>query len=100
MYPRSRKRVGCNGTLVTSPGDRYAVHFRLPVCPTDYEYFLESRGYYMEWMRKEWLAEENPVAALHMAIDPRGTLKQLAPAYARSEPSAEQAFWNSRYAKP
>jgi hypothetical protein len=87
-------------TLVTGPGDRYAIQYRLPGRPRAYEYFLESRGYYMEWMRQEWLAEENPIAALGMVLDPGGTLRRLAPAYARAEPSAEQAFWNSRYAKP
>ena len=87
-------------TLVTGPGDRHAIQFRLPERPETYEYFLESRGYYMEWMRQEWIAEENPIAALGMILDPGGTLRRLAPAYARAEPSAEQAFWNSRYAKP
>jgi len=87
-------------TLVTGPGDRYVLEFPLPERPEGYEYFLESRGYYLEWMREAWIAEENPVAALGLVLDPRGSLRRLAPEYARAEPSAEQAFWNSRYAKP
>src|SRR5688572_13167786 len=47
--------------LVTLPGDEYRMVFKLP--RGDQELFLESEGYYYEWMRKEWLADENPAIA-------------------------------------
>jgi hypothetical protein len=88
--------------IVTMPGDRYEFGYTLPLQPkgTEYELFLDSRGYYLEWMRKEWLKEENPVAALRMFITPEQMLKELAPAYKKLEPKAEELFWRSRYAHP
>jgi hypothetical protein len=85
--------------IVTMPGDRYELEYRLPA-GEPYELFLDSRGYYLEWMRQEWLADEDPVAALRLFSDPERMLKELAPAYKRVEPQIEQIFWRSRYAQP
>jgi hypothetical protein len=79
------------------PGDRYELEYQLPP-GNDYELFIDSRGYYLEWMRQEWLADENPLAALRLFADPAGMLRALAPAYKRVEPEMEQIFWRSRYA--
>ena len=49
-------------------------------------------------MRKEWLAEEDPVRAMMMFADPEGTLRRLAPQFKQVEPELEEMFWNSRYA--
>lgn len=84
--------------IVTMPGDRYDFAYDLPA--GEHELFLETRGYYLEWMRREWLHEENPVSALRMLLDPAGTLRALAPAYKRVEPEIENLFWRSRYARP
>ncbi|MGH7678387.1 MAG: hypothetical protein ACRENU_07980, partial [Gemmatimonadaceae bacterium] len=46
--------------LVTLPGDEYVLVYELPERFEEYELFLQSRGYYLEWMREQWLAEENP----------------------------------------
>ncbi len=46
--------------IVTLPGDAYQLAYRLPEHPERYELFLESRGYYLEWMRREWMADESP----------------------------------------
>lgn len=87
--------------IVAQPGDRYELHYTLPGQPGEqYELFLDSRGYYLEWMRREWLAEENPLAALRMFATPERMLRELAPAYKRLEPEIEQIFWRSRYARP
>jgi hypothetical protein len=44
--------------LVTFPGDVYTIQY-----PVQYdaskEYFLESEGFYVEWMRDEWLKEQD-----------------------------------------
>jgi len=86
--------------LTTLPGDKYELTYRLPPHPERYELFLEARGYYIEWMRREWFAEQNSGLALGMFLDPAGALKRLAPAYKKVEPDIERVFWNSRYAKP
>src|SRR5690606_12612547 len=85
--------------IVTLPGDRYELAYELPR-GGDYELFLDSRGYYLEWMRAEWLAEENPLAAVRLFADPARMLRDLAPAYKRVEPHMEEIFWRSRYARP
>jgi hypothetical protein len=51
-------------------------------------------------MRREWMREERPLAALRMFIDPAAVLRELAPAYKRVEPDIESLFWRSRYAHP
>ena len=87
-------------SLTTLRGDAYTLSFRLPPRPERYELFLESRGYYLEWMREEWLAEENPALAARAFLDPRGTLRALAPEFKRREARMEGMFWGSRYATP
>lgn len=85
--------------LVTMPGDAYALEYMLPP-GSDYELFIDSRGYYLEWMRQEWLREERPLSALRMFTNPAQMLKDLAPVYKKLEPDAEAVFWRSRYARP
>jgi hypothetical protein len=83
--------------LVTHPGDAYRLTFRLPPADGPLELFLESEGFYYEWMRSEWLAEEDPgMAALALAF-PAEALRRLAPAYKGEEPHLERAFWASRF---
>lgn len=83
--------------LTTLPGDVYELVYRLPPHPEQLELFLEARGYYLEWMRREWSSEQNPLLALRLAVDPAGALRALAPIYKRLEPNMENLFWNSRY---
>jgi hypothetical protein len=87
-------------SLVTLPGDEYDLGYRLPPHPEQYELFLESRGYYLEWMRREWLAEENLALAAHILFDPAGAVRTLAPVFKRREPELERLFWSSRYVRP
>jgi hypothetical protein len=93
-------RASTPGALLTTlPGDEYAIRWHLPEHPERYELFLESRGYYLEWMRDEWLAEENPARAALMVTDPAKALRVLAPEFKKHEASMEDAFWGSRYAQ-
>lgn len=88
--------------LTTLPGDTYELLYPLPRAPASppAELFLESRGYYLEWMRDEWLAGEDPALAALMVAQPRVALRLLAPAYKRAEPRLETLFWESRYVRP
>jgi hypothetical protein len=85
--------------LVTLPGDAYEVSYRLPVDPAGYELFLEARGYYLEWMRQEWMADEDPVRVAQMFADPAGAMRDLAPLFKAREASFERLFWGSRYVR-
>ncbi len=85
--------------LVTLPGDTYVLSYLLPNNFESYEIFLQSRGYYIEWIRDEWLVEENPARAAIMFMNPTEALKLLAPEFKQIEGEMEEAFWNSRYAR-
>lgn len=84
--------------LTTLPGDEYTFAYRLPADFDRYELFLESRGYYLEWMREEWLKEENSARAARMFLDPQGALRAMAPEFKIIEAEMEKTFWSSRYA--
>jgi hypothetical protein len=88
------------GPLTTLPGDIWDFDYRLPEDPLSYELFLESRGYYLEWMRQEWMAEEDPLRAARLFLDPAQALKDLAPLYKKQEARMEDLFWGSRFARP
>ena len=80
--------------LVTYPGDRYEIVYELPGAES--ELFLESTGYYYEWIRSEWLPEENEDALRLLLTNPERALRELAPSYKRIEPHMERLFWQSR----
>ena len=85
--------------LITQPGDAYRLTFALPHDARQLTFFLESRGYYYEWMRPEWLAEENPALLGLIAMAPDQALQRMAPDYARIEPRLEALFWASRFGR-
>ena len=77
---------------------RSTFHFELPDAPERLELFLESRGYYLEWMRKEWEREQNLPRAALLFADPERALRELAPEFKAREPQLEDLFWRSRFA--
>lgn len=83
--------------LVTLRGDAYELQYELPANPSDHRYFLQSRGYYLEWMRAAWLDDENLAMAGMMATFPSLALRVLAPKFKELEPKMEDAFWSSRF---
>ncbi|MEI7980676.1 MAG: hypothetical protein WCI71_03425 [Bacteroidota bacterium] len=85
--------------LVTFPGDRYDLFYELPEGNKDYELFLYSRGYYLEWMRENWIAEESNSKMALMFAFPKYYLKMMAPEFKKIEPVMEESFWGSRYVK-
>jgi len=87
-------------TIVTLPGDRYDLTFELPEHPDQYELFLSSRGYYLEWIRQQWLEDESRARAAMMLYTPSLALRVLAPEFKRQEAGMERLFWGSRYARP
>jgi hypothetical protein len=90
--------TGGSEPLVTYPGDRYMLHYKLPYS-CKFQYFLETQGYYLEWMRDEWLEEEN-LFKLSLAFRFPGLFMKLAaPEFKKAEPFMEKLFWESRYVK-
>ena len=89
-----------SSVLITLPGDTYKLKYQIPVASGEYDLFIESRGYYLEWIRKEWIEEENPFLLTEMFLNPQAALKRLAPEFKRMEEEMEDHFWRSRYASP
>jgi hypothetical protein len=85
--------------LVTLPGDEYTFVYPLPADGAPHELFVETRGYYLEWMREEWLADEDPASAAMIFLNPRAALRVLAPQFKQIEPKMEELFWSSRYVR-
>jgi len=86
-------------TLVTLPGDELEIRYSLPEGLGPQRVFLEARGYYLEWMRQEWMSEQDAAKALQLLVDPGDALKALAPAYKAVESEIEHLFWSSRYGR-
>lgn len=82
--------------LVSVPGDVFDLQFNLPKPHQDYELFLYSKGYYLEWMRESWLKDKNMKKLRQMLINPKKYLKEEAGAYKIYEATMEDAFWNSK----
>jgi hypothetical protein len=88
---------GVGPRLITAPGDEYRLVFRLPEPASEQELFLESEGYYYEWMRSEWLDEEDPAMLAMAMLRPDEALRRLAGPFKEREGRMEQAFWASRF---
>jgi hypothetical protein len=73
--------------------------YDLPDYQNNYEIFLCSKGYYIEWMREPWLEEENIRKASIALGFPRVFMKMAAPDFKKIEPIMEDNFWKSRYVK-
>jgi hypothetical protein len=82
--------------LISMPGSRYTFNFRLPRADTEYEMFLCSRGYYLEWMRERWIKDKDPVKLKQMVDEPKNYLQEEARNYKRYEATMEQEFWGSK----
>ena len=53
----------------------------------------------MEWMQREWIAEQDLIQAAALFLDPVGSLRRLAPAFKQAEPGLESMFWGSKYVR-
>lgn len=82
--------------LISMPGSLYRFKFTLPGDDHNYALFLQSQGYYLEWMRKSWLEESNLLKLNQLVNRPKRYLKSEAQAYKEYEKKTEEAFWNSR----
>jgi hypothetical protein len=87
--------------LISFPGNEFRFDFSFP--PTsgdqDFELFLYSKGYYIEWMREEWLAGKNiPKLTKMLRNDPQ-TWQDLAKEYKTLESEMEETFWNSKFSR-
>ncbi len=82
--------------LISMPGEEYRFDFNLPDSTLDYELFLYSEGYYLEWMRHNWFQDKNLLKLKQMFDFPTAYLRREAAAYKQYEATMEDQFWSSR----
>tara|TARA_R110002050_G_scaffold144363_2_gene269897 strand:- start:16697 stop:18280 length:1584 start_codon:yes stop_codon:yes gene_type:complete len=82
--------------LISLPGDFFELEYELPDANRKYALHLYSKGYYMEWMRKEWLGDKDLLKLNQMMNHPRRYLKREADAYKEYELVMEEVFWSSQ----
>lgn len=82
--------------LISMPGSAYTINFNLPSANAAYEMFVYTKGYYLEWMRENWLQDKNLLKLNQMVDHPKTYLRQEAKKYKPYEATMEQEFWNSK----
>jgi hypothetical protein len=82
--------------LISMPGDEFKFYFKMPDSNSEYELFLYSKGYYMEWMRSEWIKEKDSRKLIEMVMTPKIYFRKEAQNYKKYEESMESIFWSSR----
>ena len=82
--------------FISMPGDEFKISFQLPVENQNYDLFLYAKGYYLEWMRENWIKEKNLLKLRQMVQNPKKYLKAETKAYKLYEKNMVQQFWNSK----
>lgn len=82
--------------LISMPGSAYKFNFIMPEANREYELFLYSKGYYLEWMRDNWLKEKDLLKLKQMVFNPERYLRGEAKEFKLYESTMEQQFWNSK----
>ncbi len=85
--------------FVTFRGDEAKFQFELPEneAGNDYELFLSSTGYYIEWMRQDWLEDKDTEKLQKMLFYNDAVWRDLAREYKTVEAEMDEAFWNSKF---
>lgn len=87
--------------LCALPGDVHAITFQ----PTqgkapEWQLFLGAEGYYLEWMRPEWLEHTDPQRLRAMLTGNDGEWRALTREFKAMEATMEAVFWNSQTPTP
>ena len=82
--------------LISMPGDEFEFHFSLPESNEEYDLFLYSKGYYLEWMRESWLDDKNLLRLNLLMENPDKFFRKEARRYSKYESEMEEIFWSSR----
>ena len=87
--------------LVAFPGNEFRFTFLLPEIEhgREYEMFVLSKGYYLEWMRQEWMEEKNLSKLWKMLRNDPATWRSLAVEFKQMEEEMEAVFWGSKFAE-
>jgi hypothetical protein len=87
--------------LCTLPGDVHAVAFERPVGRSrQWQLFLGADGYYLEWMRREWLQHTDADRLRAMLLGRDAEWRALTKEYKAMEEEMDAVFWNSQWTHP
>ena len=78
--------------LISMPGSNYKLSYNIPNEHDNYELFIASQGYYLEWMRESWLDDVDIPKVLTMKYRPKKFLKDHALDYKKYESISEELF--------
>lgn len=81
--------------FVTTPGDRFTATFEttLPDAGFEYSYMLAGQGYYIEWIRKDWIENTSAPDGLQLSAD---MIMQAQQKWKNVKKDFEQRFFESR----
>lgn len=84
--------------LVTYPGESYLLKFKVNPEPEGRRrtYFLKSRGFYVEWLRREWLTQNDGEAQRFELNDQ--AIMRTAQLWLAKKPRFEREFFESKIA--
>lgn len=85
-----------NQRIISMPGDEYSFQFTMPEKGKEYALFLNSGGYYLEWMRDSWIQDKDLLTLRQMLVNPKKYLKKQASSFKEYEKTMEEVFWGSR----
>ena len=82
--------------LVTYPGESMDLTFQLPpMADRQRTLFIDSKGYYVEWVRPEWVRERSDVAGFDLS-EPDAIRDRLAQTWVARKPVFENQFFQYR----
>ncbi|MDR9443175.1 MAG: hypothetical protein RI842_10695 [Schleiferiaceae bacterium] len=108
VKPRAVRRAGVKAAkelrllqdsteqLISWPGQTRRLEYQLPTEAPAYALFLRSEGYYLEWMREQWLEDQDLLKLRQMMKNPEAYLREEAQPYKRYEEHMEEVFWSSQ----
>ena len=86
-----------NNYLNTLPGDVIKLDFDIPPMHNKYQVFLSSEGYYLEWLREEWMASKNIDMLNKLIRGDEEAWTELALSYKIHESEMDSMFWSSKF---
>jgi hypothetical protein len=113
LYPNSIRYAGAENPglkaslledderyVVSFPGDNYEMGFLLPAEKNSYELFLIAKGYYLEWIREDWIKGKDIGRLRKIAMDDKKAWEELSLEYKLNESGMEEVFWDSKLVIP
>jgi len=88
--------------MVTHAYDEVSFRFCLdPIGQeSEHEFFISATGYYLEWMRKDWMRDKDPKSFYKMIKLDKEYWSQLAREYKLVEAQMDEHFWQTNHKRP